>query len=297
MVKLGYAIYDNKMMDTNEPGKDGEQVKGYYSDQTNDAYINDRYNSSTTDLLTTAGHEMSHAIDARARVATDETYADIYGSNLADYTNFALNYTDQGTLADTNTHNTGQVTSLPSVFNDNTYATNNAEFSALDKSEGDDLVFYSGGQFSVSGGTSLAASHGNFANYKFEDNKLVVENGTYNSVEAGAGSPSAGVGGEFGIAFTSDVKNVFAGAYLNNGGAAGPFGIDVSSTSISDQTKQSSTGITINVSPISTNIPEGHSRIGKTYVNIENKQDLIDFSPIVNFFKNIFSTNKKGSKK
>ncbi|MBU0632393.1 HNH endonuclease, partial [bacterium] len=99
--------------------------------------INDRYNSSTTDLLTTAGHEMSHAIDARARVATDETYADIYGSNLADYTNFALNYTDQGTLATTNSHNTGQVTSLPSVFNDNTYATNNAEFSSLDKGEGD----------------------------------------------------------------------------------------------------------------------------------------------------------------
>ena len=148
MVKLGYAIYDNKMMDTNEPGKDGEQIKGYYSDQTNDAYINDRHNDSTTELLTTAGHEMSHAIDARAGVATDETYADIYGSNLADYTDFALYYTDQGSLATTNSHNTGQVTSYPSVFNDNTYATNNAEFSSLDKSQGDnekiETITYSG---------------------------------------------------------------------------------------------------------------------------------------------------------
>ncbi|MBU0632391.1 hypothetical protein KKA17_07090 [bacterium] len=164
MQELGYATYDNKMMDTNEPGKDGEQVKGYYSDQTHDAYINDRYNSSTTDLLTTAGHEMSHLIDNKQNLATDEAYADIMGSALANYTDFALYYTDQGSLATTNTHNTGQVTSYPSIFNDNTYATNNAEFAALDKKKGDNSligdIIKIGGKFLIKAFSKTAEKGG-----------------------------------------------------------------------------------------------------------------------------------------
>ncbi|HEY9203757.1 MAG TPA: hemagglutinin repeat-containing protein, partial [Sulfurimonas sp.] len=134
MVKLGYTTYDNKIISTDVAGKNNEQVKGYYSEVTKDAYINDKYNDSTKELISTAGHEATHAMDLYDNAKSEETYSNVYGDNLALYTDFVLSITGQGSLADTNYHNDGRITSTPSVFN--TIDRNNAEFNGLDKEVG-----------------------------------------------------------------------------------------------------------------------------------------------------------------
>ena len=70
----------------------------------------------------------------------NNVYSDNFGDNLASYTNFALDITGQGSMTNSNNHNSGQVTTTPSVFNDNTIVRNNAEFGGLDKELGDNRV-------------------------------------------------------------------------------------------------------------------------------------------------------------
>ncbi len=141
LIKLGYATHNNLIISTAEPGQDGEQVKGFYSSEDADAYINDLYNNSTEELVTTAGHEASHAMDMQDGIdinnpdtkADNEAYATNYGENVADYTDMALdiNGYDDG-MAQSNSH-TGNATSA-------TVQQSNADFAGLDKNQGDNYL-------------------------------------------------------------------------------------------------------------------------------------------------------------
>lgn len=103
-------------------------------------------------------------------------------------------------------------------------------------------------------------------------------------MEAGAGTPSASGGVEAGIMFTGNIKDTFAGQYINHGGTIGILGIDLTNTSINSNTNKSTTGITINGS-LGTPLPEGHIRVGQTNVRIDNREEILDLTPIINFFK------------
>jgi len=138
MVKLGYKAYENKIVATDEKGRDGKDVKGFYSTETKAAYINDKNIDDTEGLITTAGHEATRAMDNQDGVDFNEnredrtTYAENFGSNLGDYTDMALNINgyDDG-MADNNNH----------VGNRSEYVTNNnKEFKGLDKDKGDNSL-------------------------------------------------------------------------------------------------------------------------------------------------------------
>jgi hypothetical protein len=143
MVKLGYTTYDNKLIDTDVAGKDGEQVKGYYSEITKDAYINDKYNDSTKDLISTAGHEATHAMDQQSNIQSEEAYSNNFGENLSSYTEFVLDITNQGSMAQTNNHTQPQ-----SVVEYIQLQQNNSEFTWLDKAVGDNLSVKDGADIS-----------------------------------------------------------------------------------------------------------------------------------------------------
>ncbi|QOG12445.1 hypothetical protein [Arcobacter sp. FWKO B] len=147
MIQLGYNPVTTKLIATTETGRDGEQVKGYYSLKTNSSFVNDLYNSNNYELITTSATEAQRAMDAQDGSTFNQSqeyrddrakYSQDFGTNVADYTNFALGYTGQGLLstATNSLTNTNQVTSTPSVFNSKT-ANNNIEFAWLSKEEGD----------------------------------------------------------------------------------------------------------------------------------------------------------------
>jgi len=138
MVKLGYKAYDNVIVATDAPGRDGQQVKGFYSTETKSAYINDKKIKDAKGLIAVAGHEATRAMDQQNGVDFNKNrkdrakYANNYGENLASYTDMALNINGyDGGLASTNSH-TG---------NRSEYVTaNNQEFKGLDKSKGDNFI-------------------------------------------------------------------------------------------------------------------------------------------------------------
>ncbi|MBE0483843.1 MAG: hemagglutinin repeat-containing protein [Bacterioplanes sp.] len=72
MVDLGYSTGDyQNVLVANEQDhvvKDGVTYErhGFYSEETQNAYINDAFISNTQGLVTTAGHELSHAMDDRS---------------------------------------------------------------------------------------------------------------------------------------------------------------------------------------------------------------------------------------
>ncbi|MEJ2076240.1 MAG: hypothetical protein P8X79_22590, partial [Reinekea sp.] len=131
MVKLGYEVdgYDNKII------VDENSIhEGFYSKETGDAYLNDAYIDGTDELMTAAGHELSHALDNQDDIDIDngEAYADHYGDNLTSYTDQALDISgyDDG-MADTNNH----------VGNDSqTVIDNTTEYQGLDNSKGDSYL-------------------------------------------------------------------------------------------------------------------------------------------------------------
>lgn len=139
MVELGYKPMETVLIATTEPGRDGYQVKGYFSLETGKAYINDFYNNTNADLLTTAGTEAQRAIDVQDGSKFDQnkeyrdarsTYSQNFGSNIASYADFALYFTGQGSLS------TGSNLISTSTQTQN----NNAEFAGLDKELGDNLT-------------------------------------------------------------------------------------------------------------------------------------------------------------
>jgi hypothetical protein len=151
MTELGYKAHENKIVSTDEKGRDGKDVKGFYSTQTGNAYINDKNNEDTTDLVKSAGWEATRAMDDQDGVDFDSNredranYANNYGSNLADYTDFAMTINGyDGGLAQTNNH-VGTDTSTPSVFNQH-IRDNNNEFAGLDKNHGDNMPLLESGR-------------------------------------------------------------------------------------------------------------------------------------------------------
>jgi hypothetical protein len=161
MQELGYVSNDVKLVYTDETGVNNTQVKGYFDDKTNTSYVNDKYNDSTTQLIASLGHEITHDMDKQDNiyVSNDKDqniYATNFGEDLAFYTNGALNVIKGGSLANTNNHNNGIVTTMPSIFNNsnNMLNLNNQEFASLDKSGGDD---YGVSGALIGGGLTLAS--------------------------------------------------------------------------------------------------------------------------------------------
>ena len=139
---LGYDTNEVNLVSTDSTGSNDTEFKGNYNQGNKETYINDKNNDSTSDLIATLGHETQHNIDHQTGELilndTDQNnYADNFGEDLSFYTSNALDQTNGGTLANTNTHNQGQTTTNPSVFNDNTFTNNNAEYDGVDKSLGD----------------------------------------------------------------------------------------------------------------------------------------------------------------
>lgn len=144
-LSLGYKINDVKLISTNETGKNDEEIKGHYNN--GDTFVNDKNNQNTNELVSTIGHETQHSMDAQYnqnnpnnKIATDEKYNDNFGIDVSFYTSNALDHTNGGSLASSNSH-TRVVTSVSSVFNDPLITANNTEFSGLDKSNGDNSIY------------------------------------------------------------------------------------------------------------------------------------------------------------
>lgn len=116
---------------------------GFYSEETGNSYINDPFIKDTKGLVTVAGHEASHAMDARSdnnySQQDNETYADQFGKNFGNYTNTALGVTGNGSMASGNNY----------VGNSSQEVKNQtSSYNALDKSKGDDLTVFVHGTFS-----------------------------------------------------------------------------------------------------------------------------------------------------
>jgi len=140
MIELGYKPIETVLIATTEPGRDGEQVKGFFSLETGKAYINDLYNANNTELLTTAGTEAQRAIDAQEGSKFDQSqeyrdarsaYSQNFGSNIASYADFALYFTGQGSLS----------TGSNSISTSPQTQANSAEFAGLDKELGDNSTY------------------------------------------------------------------------------------------------------------------------------------------------------------
>ncbi|PSM51622.1 hemagglutinin repeat-containing protein, partial [Campylobacter blaseri] len=148
MQNLGYIPNDTKVIYTDAIGSNNTPIKGHYNIDTNVNYINDKYNKNTKELITSLGHEMTHAIDNQKGILIlndpdQNRYATIFGKDLADFSNKALNIITDKSLAKTNNHNLDIVTTNNSIFNTshNTLINNNKEFINLDKSKGDDKIY------------------------------------------------------------------------------------------------------------------------------------------------------------
>ncbi|MFC3680298.1 hypothetical protein [Bacterioplanoides pacificum] len=143
MVELGYSTgdYQNVLVADGQDHvvKDGAifERHGFYSEETQNAYINDALISDTEGLVTTVGHEMFHAMDDHDGSETkyseqdNEIYATQYGNNFGDYTNVAMSVTGNGSMADKNQH----------MGNDSIKVRVQTEsYNQLDKSKGDDFL-------------------------------------------------------------------------------------------------------------------------------------------------------------
>ncbi len=151
LVQLGYKPVETKLISTTEVGRDNQQVSGFYSTQTSSAYVNDPYNNNNYQLLQTSATEAQRAMDAQngSDFQQDKAYRDErslysqnFGSYVADYTDFALGQSDQGSLS-TQTNQASiptYITSIPSVLNNEVANNNNIEFAGLDKELGDNKI-------------------------------------------------------------------------------------------------------------------------------------------------------------
>ncbi|HOI84246.1 MAG TPA: hypothetical protein PKW30_08030 [Campylobacterales bacterium] len=213
LFQLGYKPIETKLISTTEPGRDGVQVKGFFSTETGGSYVNDKYNNSNYELLKTSATEGQRAMDAQKGSTFNQNdeyradrsaYSQNFGSNVANYTDFALYYTNQGSLS-TSANSVSvpnQVTSMPSVFN-NQVANNNIEFAGLDKSKGDNYTYQEA--------MALASKYPSMAIYKDP------------SIQGGYGVAPKDVAAEMGakgkplpkehflIKFPNDVSKGFAG--------------------------------------------------------------------------------------
>ena len=155
-ISLGYLAPNTKLVYTDEIGANNEQIKGHYSTQTDTSYVNDKNNDSIVELVNTTVHEIQHYMDAKDNLiikdkVDNEKYVNNFANTVTDYTNYALEYTGNQSMATTNNYNnqTKNITSVPSVFNMSSLLTiNNQEFGSLDKSLGEDLTAQDGAEIS-----------------------------------------------------------------------------------------------------------------------------------------------------
>ena len=153
-ISLGYLAPNTKLVYTDETGASNEQIKGHYSIQTDTSYVNDKNNDSIVELVNTTVHEIQHYMDAKDNLiikdkVDNEKYVNNFANTVTDYTNYALEYTGNQSMATTNNYNnqTKNITSVPSVFNMSSLLTiNNQEFGSLDKSLGEDSVYLYNGK-------------------------------------------------------------------------------------------------------------------------------------------------------
>ncbi len=145
MIDLGYQKTKINIMDNNQVGQAGIDIKGHYSEEDKQVYINDINIESTKDGFKTLGHELAHSQDNQDgtfEVASNDqnNYANNYGQDLAGYADFINKNYNNATLAKENNH----------IGNENspTIQNNNAKFKPLDKSKGDDLTIFVHGTFS-----------------------------------------------------------------------------------------------------------------------------------------------------
>ena len=115
-------------------GRDGKQIMGFYSLQTGRSYINIKNNESTKDLVATSATESQRAMDHQRGIDflqnedDHSTYSRNFGNAVARYYGYALSSYGAG-------YGSAKINN-PSSINQNYYASNNKEFSRLDKQKG-----------------------------------------------------------------------------------------------------------------------------------------------------------------
>lgn len=146
--ELGYTKTDNKLISTNKKGRDNKDIKGFYSNETKTSYINEKnITNGNEGLVKVSGVEMQRAIDYENNTLNSNStkeyrdqiakFSQNVGDNEKNYTNFALDFTNQGSMTTSNTSKVNVVTTtqVQSVFNST--AANNIEFAGVDKVDGD----------------------------------------------------------------------------------------------------------------------------------------------------------------
>jgi len=134
MLNLGYIPNQTKTIYTDETGRDGKQIMGFYSLQTGRSYINIKNNESTKDLVATSATESQRAMDHQRGINflqnedDHSTYSRNFGNAVARYYGYALSSYGSG-------YGSAKI-NAPSSINQNYYASNNKEFSRLDKQKG-----------------------------------------------------------------------------------------------------------------------------------------------------------------
>ncbi len=134
MLNLGYIPNQTKTIYTDETGRDGKQIMGFYSLQTGRSYINIKNNESTKDLVATSATESQRAMDHQRGIDflqnedDHSTYSQNFGNAVARYYGYALSSYGSG-------YGSAKINN-PSSINQNYYASNNKEFSRLDKQKG-----------------------------------------------------------------------------------------------------------------------------------------------------------------
>ncbi|WP_298989421.1 hypothetical protein [uncultured Campylobacter sp.] len=134
MLNLGYIPNQTKTIYTDETGRDGKQIMGFYSLQTGRSYINIKNNKSTKDLVATSATESQRAMDHQRGINflqnedDHSTYSQNFGNAVARYYGYALSSYGSG-------YGSAKINN-PSSINQNYYASNNKEFSRLDKQKG-----------------------------------------------------------------------------------------------------------------------------------------------------------------
>jgi filamentous hemagglutinin len=154
--ELGYSLVKEvKVISTDETGANGTQVKGYISLENDTIYSNDKNQTSTKDTIFALGQEFAGAIqnvngiDITQNREIHNEYQNSIAKDTVDDISFVMSNYYNSSMSNTNNHNIGLVTQMPSVFNrDNSLILNNSEFSSLDKAKGDDLTIFVHGTYS-----------------------------------------------------------------------------------------------------------------------------------------------------
>ena len=134
MINLGYIPNQTKTIYTDETGRDGKQIMGFYSLQTGRSYINIKNNESTKDLVATSATESQRAMDHQRGINflqnedDHSTYSQNFGNAVARYYGYALSSYGSG-------YGSAKINNRGSI-NQNYYASNNKKFSRLDKQKG-----------------------------------------------------------------------------------------------------------------------------------------------------------------